>query len=192
MVAGFERIEMATAQDASNITAKIQNLGTITSELHTKMHDTVKKLHQSIVPGLNTNNSQLKSIQWMLKDMQLQLAARAIKDSEENINDHLQDCIDRLYEINDKRTGDTYIDSDEVQEVTDDVVEILKIILDKLTVIESHKTQGKRKLGEYEDDGDEIQLEMQERREVKRMRGILDSTSSADIRDISELIGWFV
>lgn len=180
MTTGFQQIQKLLVQIASNTTTNFQNRGEITAQLN----DAIGTLQQSADSGFSTTNTQLEAMQQLLESIKSQRAAKVADDGEDDINNRLQDCIDRLYEINDKRKGhDVYMDSTEAQEVAEDVVQILKVLLDKVTTISSHKSYVNRKMGDIKG---EIQLDVQESRSVKRMRGILDSTQSANIRDISQ------
>jgi hypothetical protein len=157
-----------------------------------KLQNAIQSLQQLTNASFSATDEKLGAMLKMLTGVQSNLPSRSAKDDEAEMNDRLQDCIDRLYEIHDQRNGTLYMDSTEAQDVIEDVVEILKSLLDGVTMVESRRGSGKWKASDYNNSTGGPQMDVQEQWTVKRMRGILESTQSTVIQDLSEYTISFV
>lgn len=119
---------------------------------------------------------------------QIQQQLNAVEESKQSndLSQQLQECICRLYDLKDYAKGDLDIDSTEAQSITDDLVDILKALLVEVSFPNPRGDDRKRKRG-IEDDLEAVKTDngIKQRRVVKKMRGILDSSQTVQIRSSS-------
>jgi hypothetical protein len=113
-----------------------------------------------------------------------------VKGSKENddLNQQLQECIDQLYELKSSTKGDLDINGSEAYLITEDLVSILKALFKEISFPNPREVDRKRKrgLGEEDQEATKTDNSIKEMRVAKKMRGILDSSQTVQIRDSSE------
>ncbi|KAE9363369.1 hypothetical protein N431DRAFT_141622 [Stipitochalara longipes BDJ] len=179
----LDQVETISGRNVTDFTARLDASARDSTIQHEQVQESIKVLAQ----GLSTQfNSQSKLLEEMMREIQRQF--QSVNESKRmvELGEHVQDCIDRLYDLKNSVKGDLDVDSEEAQLIAEDVVSILKALLHEASFLHPHEMNRKRKLGVMEDeDPAESESRIKQGRMIKKMRGILDSSQTIQIRQSS-------
>ena len=180
----FDRLETITNQHAIESATAIRDLRMNNEALHDSMRATVNALQDSSTLGSLENRTS--AIQHMLEKIQQKLNAMTESETSEDLGARLSEAVDRLFSIVEAEKGDFDMQSEEAQLVIDDVVIVLKALLQEINPDESRSLYPKRKREPSpQTDARVTNLDIQDRLAIKRMRGMLDSAPSINFRGSS-------
>jgi hypothetical protein len=178
----FDQIDTYSDQYASQIGTQFISLGAEVRGQGDNIRGSMETFQQSMNSGFR---DQTKFLEGMMKSLQQQLNASRASEKHDELNNRLQNCVDRLYSLREKYREDMDIDSPEASFITEDVVSIMKTILEEVEFPDVHQMNLKRKRDEC-DDTVEIDKHIKQKHVLKKMRGLLDSSESIQIRNMSE------
>ena len=142
-------------------------------------------IESTITSQFDKTQDRTQVLQDAIHEMLCQLNCPKKSTPKCDLSDQLQDCIERLYTINSKAHRDLSIDSAEAQLITEDIVDILKVLLHELSLPRPSEIIRKRKTSMI--GVDEAEIGIKQGRSFKRMRGLLESSQGVCIRSSS----WF-
>jgi len=185
--AHHDQIRAISDQHTRVVKAGLQDLGESTAVIQNQFQGAIESLQQSLTVQLSKTHDNSQALHSTLQELLQQIRSSEKNPPQNNLSDELQDCIDRLYATNNAAAGDLNINSSEAQLVTEDLVIILKTLLEEVNLPCPIETRRKRKFDRMNDDeAAEAEAGIKQRRVFKRMRGILESSQGVQIRDSSQ------
>jgi hypothetical protein len=178
----FDQVHTHSDQHASQIATQFIALGADVRVQGDNIRGSMETFQQSMNSGFR---DQTKFLEGMMKSLQQQLNASKASDKNDELNIRLQNCVDHLYSLREKSREDVDIDSPEAHLISEDVVCIMKTILKEVEFPDVHQMNLKRKYEEGDDTAD-IDKCIKQKHIFKKMRGLLDSSESVQIRNMSE------
>ena len=119
---------------------------------------------------------------------QIRQQLNVVEESKQSndLSQQLQGCIDRLYDLKNNVKGDLDVDTTDAHSITDDLVDILEALLVEVSFPNPRGDDRKRKR-DIEEDLEAVETDngIKQRRVLKKMRGILDSSQTVQIRSSS-------
>jgi uncharacterized protein (UPF0305 family) len=178
----FDQAQTHSNQHASQIATQFIALGADFRGQEKNLRDSMETFQQSISSGFRDQTTFLEG---MMKSIQQQLNASKASEKNDELNSRLQNCVDRLYSLREKYREDMDIDSPEAYLIAEDVVCIMKTILKQVKFPDMRQINSKRKRDEDDDTAD-VDKRIKQKHVFKKMRGLLDSSESVQIRNRSE------
>lgn len=146
-------------------------------------------IESTITSQFNKTQDSTQVLQDAIQELLCQLNRPKKSTPKYDLSEQLQDCIDRLYTINDKVQGDLKFDLEESQMVIEDIVTLLKALLDELSLPCESEIIRKRKYETIDDDeAAQAEIGIKQERAFKRMRSLLESSHGVQVRRSSQAI----
>ena len=175
---------------ADELTAKLAELEATSLQQSTRYMDSLEqseRLENSIKAGIDDLRRDfaggLASQMSFLQDLSSNLQTSTNKDRADVLSDRLSQCIDRFFQMMQTHHGEFDKTSEEAQVITDDIVTVLQAILQEMAPTETAlcglKYQRSNDLDEHRETS---VFAHEEGRSIKRMRGILESSQTVQVR----------
>jgi hypothetical protein len=157
----------------------------------------ISDLEQSVATGFSGQSQVFREQARVLNEiLELQRQLNGTKDDKEcdELDQHIQNCIDRLQDLKNSARGDWSVGNSEAQLIHEDLISILEVLLKQISFPKPWEVDRKRKRSiegqDHEATETDKTIEQMRMRIKKRMKGILNSSQTAEFRDSSSLF-WF-
>lgn len=180
------QLEKTSGQHTDKISAKVEESIQLTATmLHEQLCGFLGVLKDSLTAGLQ-DQTQL----WQRTMLDLQKQIDSIKKSTPETDkshttdpdDWFEQCVERLYDITKSTSGDSSVESLEARAIIEDIICVIT------TLLNSINSSNLQKLNNGENRGaTTTQISVGESRIVARMKGLLESSQSLEVRTSCKL-----